>query len=962
MALRINWRMAAKPFAYISEAIRNTSRRWLSPAGRDGRMIILVGASLIALIVAFTMIVLRQVGDTVVAGGEARAERLVKAAAYQLQNTLMMIDRSLRYAEREIVRTGAPAVLSALTDTGLFPMQVVSVVSFSDPDGWIVETSAGPMAERIRNGDREHVRVHLDGSAAGAYMGRPIVGRITSRWSIPVSRAVHDGTGKLLGVLTASIDAAAVGAIWRDIGLMPDDILTAVAGNGEAWIYWPSADDSLIPAKAEALAAGRYIVAEEVVAGWPLKLRAALDRRRILAEAAPVQLAILGVALTVCLLVFWFTALLVRKTRQVAVERDAANDAREHIRAAIDVVPADFTEFDRNGRLQLFNQAALRSNAWVTGDPHGKSLRELLRETVEKFRESQPDRDWEAWLDEQVGSFDRGATQEVHRPNGDWKRVYYADMPGGGRVVLRVDISELKQREELLEASERRYAELVGSLPDVVISVDRALHVTYASDAASEVLGISPARLIGTPLPSLIAPEDRGHVATLLDSMRGVPEKAETIVCEFIRGDGATRFMQLKLKTSASVKGPQEDAPMGGVIRDIHEQHILARKLDREMALLNSIFQSTGAFILMLDREERVIMANQALLDLLKLTADQADRATYGELAFGGLPPTMFAEWLGVVGHERLKPVEFETKTADGKGGQRIVQVTANPVQDEHGILRYAVLIGVDDTERRLAEIRLFDASRLANLGEMASGVAHEINQPLAVIRLAAESVVEELEGPDAIHLPGPLADFLKQKLERIASQTERASDIIRDLRTVARKPGNDSHPFELSEAVRVGCDLLREQMRLSRIQFSLDLPTKAPRVVGEPGRIQQVVINLVNNARDALVDRQPLPERGAIGHIDVRVGVDPVTRRVTLIIEDDGPGIPDYVLPRLFEPFFTTKPTGKGTGLGLSISYDIVSRMGGEMTAGNRPEGGARFHISFPPIRDSAQDLRPAA
>jgi PAS domain S-box-containing protein len=954
--------MAAKAFARISEMIRNTFGRWQSPAGRDGRMIILLGANLIALIVAFTVIVLRQVGDTVVAGGEARAERLVKAAAYQLQNTLMMIDRSLRYAEREIVRTGGPSVLPTLVDTGLFPMQVVSLVSFTDPDGWIVETSAGPATERVRNGDREHIRVHLNGSVAGAYMGRPIVGRLTSRWSIPVSRAVREADGKLLGVLTASIDTAAIGAIWRDVGLMPDDILTAVAGNGEAWIYWPSADDSLVPAKAEALAAGRYIVAEEVVAGWPLKLRAALDRRRIVAEAAPVQLAILGVALAGGLLVLWFTALLVRKTRQLAVERDAANDARERMRAAIDVVPADFTEFDRDRRLLLFNRQARESNSWVTGDPYGRTLRELLQVTVDKFRVNQPERDWDAWLDEQIAAFDHGLTQEVHRPNGDWKRVYYADMPGGGRVVLRVDISELKQREELLEASERRYAELVGSLPDVVISVDEALCITYASDVAEDVLGIPPAQLIGTPLPSLIAPEDRAHVATVLDGMRGTQEKAETVVCEFVRGDGATRFMQLKLKTAASAKGGEDALVMGGVIRDIHEQHILARKLDHEMALLNSIFQSTGAFILMLDREQRVIMANQALLDFLRLTADQAHRAPFDELALGGLPPTMFEEWLGVAGHERLKPVEFEIKAADGKGRQRIVRITANPVQDENGILRYAVLIGVDDTERRLAEIRLFDASRLANLGEMASGVAHEINQPLAVIRLAAESVVEELEGPDAIHLPGPLAEFLKQKLERIAGQTERASGIIRDLRTVARKPGNDSQPFELSEAVRVGCDLLQEQMRLNRIQFTLDLPKKAPRIMGEPGRIQQVVINLVNNARDALIDRRPLPERGPIGRIDVRVGVDPASKRVTLTIEDDGPGIPEYVLAHLFEPFFTTKPAGKGTGLGLSISYDIVNRMGGEMTAGNRAEGGARFHISFPPMRDSAEDLRPAA
>jgi C4-dicarboxylate-specific signal transduction histidine kinase len=267
------------------------------------------------------------------------------------------------------------------------------------------------------------------------------------------------------------------------------------------------------------------------------------------------------------------------------------------------------------------------------------------------------------------------------------------------------------------------------------------------------------------------------------------------------------------------------------------------------------------------------------------------------------------------------------------------------------------VLIGVDDTERRLAEVRLFDSSRLANLGEMASGVAHEINQPLAIIRLAAESVSEELDLIDKEQIARPLSDFLRQKLERIANQTERASGIIRDLRTVARKPSTEAHPFDLGEAVRVGCDLLREQMRLDRVDFDVNLEVPGPQVLGEPGRIQQVVINLVNNARDALAEHRS-PDRGAIGRIEVRVEVDPANGNVVLTVQDDGPGIPAKVMPRLFEPFFTTKPVGKGTGLGLSISYDIVNRMNGKMTVDNRPEGGARFRISFP----QATSLRSAA
>src|SRR5436190_13803493 len=110
---------------------------WRSPAGRDSRMIVLIGLNLMALIIAFTMIVLRQVGDTVVVGGEARAERLAKTAAYQLQTALVMVDRGLRYAEREIARAGSPAVLPSLAESGLLPTHMVVMVTFNDTDGFI---------------------------------------------------------------------------------------------------------------------------------------------------------------------------------------------------------------------------------------------------------------------------------------------------------------------------------------------------------------------------------------------------------------------------------------------------------------------------------------------------------------------------------------------------------------------------------------------------------------------------------------------------------------------------------------------------------------------------------------------------------------------------------------------------------------------------------------------------------
>ena len=165
--------------------------------------------------------------------------------------------------------------------------------------------------------------------------------------------------------------------------------------------------------------------------------------------------------------------------------------------------------------------------------------------------------------------------------------------------------------------------------------------------------------------------------------------------------------------------------------------------------------------------------------------------------------------------------MEFDIRSKGADGVKRIHHITANPIQDEEGRLRYIVLIGVDDTERRMGEIRLFDSARLANLGEMATGMAHEINQPLTVIRMAAEGLLDELDTPEATADPVSIADLLKAKLERIVNQAERASTLVGQL--LLRRP----QALQRVPAVRCrghyarGRDLLQEQLRAARIKLA---------------------------------------------------------------------------------------------------------------------------------------------
>jgi C4-dicarboxylate-specific signal transduction histidine kinase len=142
----------------------------------------------------------------------------------------------------------------------------------------------------------------------------------------------------------------------------------------------------------------------------------------------------------------------------------------------------------------------------------------------------------------------------------------------------------------------------------------------------------------------------------------------------------------------------------------------------------------------------------------------------------------------------------------------------------------------------------------------------------------------------------------------------------------------------------------MREQLRLARFDIELDIEADLPAVIGHPNRLQQVLINLIVNARDAIEEARARQSDMKAGRwIGIRARRAPTLDGVVIEVSDNGPGIPADVLPRLFEPFFTTKPSGKGTGLGLSISSEIVREMSGTIAATNRPQGGAVFRLNLP-------------
>jgi signal transduction histidine kinase len=272
--------------------------------------------------------------------------------------------------------------------------------------------------------------------------------------------------------------------------------------------------------------------------------------------------------------------------------------------------------------------------------------------------------------------------------------------------------------------------------------------------------------------------------------------------------------------------------------------------------------------------------------------------------------------------------------------------LVVNSRLDDRGVESGLWVICTDLTKQKQTNAQLIQASKLATLGEMSTGMAHELNQPLNVISLASSNL------RFATSKNKLSTESVLNKLERIDSAVHRAATIIDHMRAFGRIAGEDLTQFNIGEVVNGACDLLHEQLRIAGIRLNNLVPSDGLYVKGNEIQFEQVLINLISNARDAIAECAVEGE--------IRIDTDTVGDRVLIRVSDNGPGIPEHVLPHVFEPFFTTKPVGKGTGLGGSISYGIVREMQGDIWASNL-ERGAQITISLPLFNEEAGDPQAA-
>jgi histidine kinase len=260
------------------------------------------------------------------------------------------------------------------------------------------------------------------------------------------------------------------------------------------------------------------------------------------------------------------------------------------------------------------------------------------------------------------------------------------------------------------------------------------------------------------------------------------------------------------------------------------------------------------------------------------------------------------------------------------------------------------LLVTTSDITKRLeAEQQLIHAGKMATLGEMATGIAHELNQPLSVIKAASSFCLKKINNNGIIE-----EKDLYTMLEKIDRNVNRSANIISHMRQFARKSDVVLAEVQINDVLKRAFDIFSQQLKVRGIDVVWDIDQNLPTIMADPSRLEQVFINLLLNARDAIEEKWWSPEP-AMGIKRITLKTKLEEKAVIVEVKDTGIGISDAISDKVFEPFFTTKEVGKGTGLGLSISYGIIKDCHGDIKVIMTEQGETCFRITFP-VKETKQ------
>lgn len=465
-----------------------------------------------------------------------------------------------------------------------------------------------------------------------------------------------------------------------------------------------------------------------------------------------------------------------------------------------------------------------------------------------------------------------------------------------------------------------------------ILMVDESYRIVFANGKMAEISCLPVEQLEGMSISGILDPD---QLAVIKDLMGEADCERRLSFCGMSGPRRASKGGARCFETDVGVSCIGKNRLACIYFRDITDRIEVERELRKTNDFFNSIIQGSFDGIIVVDTTGRTLIFNEGAQRILGYKPEEVigRREAFRMILDGFVARDNMRKMRsnrygpGKLGNTRISlraksgeliPVDISASTIR-HGGEEIASVGIFSDQREH------VKISQQLEEARL---QVLQSEKIASLGRLAAGVAHEINNPLAGILIYAEILMGELQQEPQ----------LRQDLQEIIDQAMRCKQIVIRLLEFSRQPIGHMNNIEINTLLDRSIALLGNLYQ--NIDFHLCCQPDLPPVTGDAGQIQQVFTNLITNAAYAMNNK---------GRLVISSSFDQDTDQVVLSFVDTGPGIPAEIANKIFEPFFTTKCLGEGTGLGLSVAYGIIKQHGGEIEAGNMPEGGAIFTVRLP-------------
>ena len=498
-----------------------------------------------------------------------------------------------------------------------------------------------------------------------------------------------------------------------------------------------------------------------------------------------------------------------------------------------------------------------------------------------------------------------------------------------GSIGVLSDITERKKAQEELERKEEYFRAIIEDSSDGIVVISSDGTFTYESPSMERILGIKPEDRIGHNLLELVHPDDMDKAAKGFSQLLKKPGAVLDVEIRVNHSDGSTHILEVNGKNLI------DNPVVNGVVanfRDITERKAMENELRESEERLHSYLENSPDVICVINLEGIITYINGAAERVIGYTRNELIGKNFMEA--GIVAPVDVqkpTQWMENREAERyVGATEMELIKKDGT--HIFVEASSFPMlsTDESKPTEIISIIR-DVTDRNTMEKQLLLAGRLAAVGELAAGVAHELNNPLTSIQGFSQFLARNAD----------LDNSVKDDIEIIYQEAQRATKITANLLSFARKHEPEKKSMSINEAIEQSVELNAYRMKVNNVEIETELEPDLPSTLGDFHQLEQVFVNIMNNAEHAMTE--------AHGGGKIIIKSESINNIIRISFIDNGPGMSENDIKRVFDPFYTTKDVGKGTGLGLSICFGIIESHNGSLHAINNADQGATFIVELP-------------